>query len=189
MLKVSQLEASKNAYVFPSSSIRLLNSYTEQTKTDVADMYGILKSSAREGSLDGEAGVGVLMTGQGRCTQGYGQGHIIFAGHAEAPLLSPKTAKDHGYSFKRDEVDSSAWNSKAGSQDLSKDYSASRDDTDGGKSGALSTQARYSEEEARSSGDDKMEAGLISGGGAFTLFRRDSAKKPSTAVQSTVVQY
>ncbi|XP_028250509.1 nesprin-3 [Parambassis ranga] len=167
---------------------RLLNSSTEQTKTDVADMYGVWDSSAREGSLEGETGEGVLMTGQGRCTQGYGPGHIILAGQAEARLLSPKTAKDHGHSFKRDEIDSSAWNilSKAGSQDLPKDSSASRDDTDGDRRGALSTQARYSEEEGRSSGDDNMEAGLISGGGAFTLFRRDSAKKPSTAVQPTM---
>lgn len=168
-----------------------------QQQDKPAEVYGTLASSGpgRGGSLKGEVREGV-MTGQGRWLLGHGEGHLILAGQDNEHLSPPRTGKDSGRSIKGDEVDSSAWSirSRAG-QKVSKDSTADRspdsDKSTGGNGSILAGDKGAAAFTTKvSSGEGSMGAGegLSPGRGAFTLFRRDTAKQPATTpTQHTMV--
>ncbi|KAG8013684.1 Nesprin-3, partial [Nibea albiflora] len=141
-----------------------------QQQDKPAEGYGALASSGpgRGGSLEGQAGEGVMM-GQARWIQGHGEGRLILTGQSNEHLSTSRTSEDSGRSFIGDEEDS-AWSirGRAG-QKVSKDSTA--------------------QEGRLSSGEGSKEAreGLSpgGGGGAFMVFRRDTAK-PTTPTQHTV---
>nr|XP_046268346.1 nesprin-3 [Scatophagus argus] len=169
----------------------------------VAQMYGALAGSwaGREGSLEGEAGEGVV-TGQGGWNQGHGEGHLTLTGQDDEYLGPARTGNDSGFSFKGDEVDSSAWTirNRGGQKGTKHSITLGSPDSDkstGGDSSilvrdkgasAFTTKVSYGDEGRMSSGEGNKEIGegLSPGGGAFMLFRRDPANQPSTTpVQHT----
>ncbi|XP_023130111.1 nesprin-3 isoform X2 [Amphiprion ocellaris] len=172
---------------------RLLNSSIEHTESDLPTVCGVSSSSgpARGESLEGQAGEGAWI-------QAHGEGHTILAGKGHELLIPSWTVMDSGHSH---EVDSSAWSihSKADSHGTSKGSFSGSPGTDkltGGDASVLggdkrqavsSLQASYGEGARTSSGEGGTEAaeGLSSGGGAFMLFKKDSAEMSST----TPVQY
>lgn len=136
------------------------------------------------------------MTGQGGWLLGHGEGHLILAGQDNEHLSPPRTGKDSGRSIKGDKVDSSAWSirSRAGhkvSKDSTADRSPDSDKSTGGDGSILAGDKGAAAFTTKvSSGEGSMEAGegLSPGGGAFTLFRRDTAKQPATTpTQHTMV--
>ncbi|XP_041810004.1 nesprin-3 [Chelmon rostratus] len=175
------------------SQVRTASSRNQRGQQEV-EVYGALASSGpgRGGSLEGEAGEGV-MTGHEARLQGHGEAHLILTEQDNEHLSSPRTGKNDGCSFKGDTVDSSAWSirSRAGhkvSKDSFTDGSPDSDKSTGGDSSILFGDRRetafttsYGEERRTSPGEGSMEAGggLSPAGGAFMLFRRDPAKKPS----------
>ncbi|XP_051806282.1 nesprin-3 [Acanthochromis polyacanthus] len=175
---------------------RLLSSSTVHTESDLPTAYGVMSSSgpARGESLEGQAGEGAWI-------QDHGEGLTILAGKGHEHLIPSQTVMDSGPSLAVDEVDSSARDihSRAGSQETSKGSFTGSPDShkltggdaiilDGDKRPAVSSlQASYGEGARMSSGEGGTEAaeGLSSRGGAFMLFKKDSAEM-STPVQHTM---
>lgn len=175
-----------------------------QQQDKPAEGYGALASSGpgRGGSLEGEAGEGMVM-GQARWIQG--EGPLILTGQNNEHLSTSRTSQDSGRSFIGDEVDS-AWSiHRRAGQKVSKDSTAdgspdsdtpTRGDssiltTDRGAT-AFTTKVSSAEEGRMSSGQGSMEAGEGlspgGGGGAFMVFRRDTAKQQTTPTQHTLVR-
>ncbi|TMS21366.1 Nesprin-3 [Larimichthys crocea] len=173
-----------------------------QQQDKPAEGYGALASSGpgRGGSLEGEAGEGMVM-GQARWIQG--EGPLILTGQNNEHLSTSRTSQDSGRSFIGDEVDS-AWSiHRRAGQKVSKDSTAdgspdsdtpTRGDssiltTDRGAT-AFTTKVSSAEEGRMSSGQGSMEAGEGlspgGGGGAFMVFRRDTAKQQTTPTQHTL---
>ncbi|KAL7380794.1 hypothetical protein ABVT39_024193 [Epinephelus coioides] len=176
---------------------RVSRSQRGQQQDKPAEMYGAVTSSGprRGGSLEAEAGEGVMM-GQGGWIQGHGEGRVILSGQDNKHLSPSRTGEDSGRSFKGETVDSSAWSffgrarqkgTKDSTADGSPDSETSAVDGSsilaGDRGGAaLTTKVSYGEVRRTSSGEGSVETGegLSPGGGAFTLFRREASKQPST---------
>lgn len=141
--------------------------------------------------------------GQARWIQG--EGPLILTGQNNEHLSTSRTSQDSGRSFIGDEVDS-AWSiHRRAGQKVSKDSTAdgspdsdtpTRGDssiltTDRGAT-AFTTKVSSAEEGRMSSGQGSMEAGEGlspgGGGGAFMVFRRDTAKQQTTPTQHTLVR-
>ncbi|TKS86212.1 Gamma-aminobutyric acid receptor subunit rho-2 GABA(A) receptor subunit rho-2 GABA(C) receptor [Collichthys lucidus] len=168
-----------------------------QQQDKLAEGYGALARSGpgRGGSLEGEAEEEMMM-GQARWIQGQGEGHLILTGQNNEHLSTSRTNQDSGRSFIGDEVDS-AWSirRRAGqkvSKDSTADGSPDSDTPTWGDSSILTTDrgaTAFTTKEGRmSSGQGSMEAGegLSPGGGAFMVFRRDTAKQQTTPTQHTL---
>lgn len=167
-----------------------------QQQDKLADMSGVLASSGpgTGGRLKGEVRQEVT-TGQGGLLPGDNEGHLIPAKQDSQYHSPPWTGQDSEQSIKGDEVESSAWSicNRAG-QKASKDSTVDRSPGDvksagsdnsilAGDKGATGFNIKVSSRE------DSMKAreGLSPGGGAFILFRRDTAKQTSTPTQHTMV--
>lgn len=170
--------------------------HRDQQQDKPADMSGVLASSGpgRGGRLKGEVRQEVT-TGQGGLLPGDNKGHLIPAKQDSQYHSPPWTGQDSEQSTEGDEVDSSAWSicnregqrtSKDSTVDRSPDNakSAGSDNSiSAGDKGATGLNIKVNTRE------DSMEAreGLSPGGGAFILFRRDTAKQTSTPTPHTMV--
>lgn len=173
----------------------------DQQQDQPAEVYGALASSGPGwgGSLEGAG----LMAGQGGWIEGHAEGHLRLTGQDNEHLSASMADKDSGHSFKGDEVDSSAWSIRSrASHGVSKDSDGGPDGdkSTGGDSSilvrdrgvaALTAKVSSGNGARGSSGEGSVEAGdgLSPGGGAFVLFRRDTARQPSTAQHTMVWCY
>lgn len=155
-----------------------------QQQDNPADVSGALASS---GPGRGQ----ILTTGQGGLLPGDTEGHLIPAKQESQYHSPPRTGQDSD----GDKVESSAWSicNRAGQQ-ASIDSTVDR--SPGLVKSAGSDNSILAEDNGAkgfnikvSSREDSMEAreGLSPGGGAFILFRRDTAKQTSTPTRHTMV--
>lgn len=182
---------SMTAEVILSDGDTRASSQRGQQQDKPAEVHEALASSGpgRRGSLKGEG----VMTGLDVQLPGH---ESSIRHHGNEQLSSPRTGKDSGHFIIEDKVDSYAWSthSRAGQQ-VSKDYFADRsldsNESTGGNSSILAGDKGASTQRSGkfSSGEGSVEeVEDRSPGRAFTLFRRGTARQPSTTpAQHTVV--